>query len=643
MLHKHKMTIKREFFVTGLSSVLIIAIIFISLLSISIYQLSIDNAKQKLKSANVHLSTYTEGVLESLIMSTKINAIYSEVAQYHGNDLQKKTNILNLFKATTEANRNIKFCYAGYENGELLINDYIVPAGYDATTRPWYVSAVAEYPELSVGLPYQDIKTEEWLVSVSEAFVNEAGKITGVIAVDCSLAYVKALMSDVVYYKSQSNYVVDSNGDIFVHPNPDYLHQNADVIVPGLNALFVDDSGYVQYQLDGSQRLAFYKKMPKTNWIVVSAIDESEIMDPIFIKIVITVLGLIVLSILLGFGQVKLYETRLVKPILTLRDRIAEITIGKSVTDTSYKYSNIEFVEIANRIEKMAQTSLRKKTYELELILESTSDGILVVDLEGKVIHTNSKFQEFWSLSKGLRKGDSSTALKENLLAEHFKPQNILDAVEHDILYLENGIVLEQYSCALNDGGIITGRLWSYRDITEKIKVEEELKRLATTDSLTGLWNRRYFIEKSAYEMGLAKQNMKPLSLLFIDIDYFKHINDTFGHGVGDEALQYLAIKLTALVRSSDLVTRFGGEEFCVLLVGTNQVSARLLAEKIRSYFDEHSFSVQGFELSYTLSIGIASYDEHQMQNDSIELLIAAADNACYEAKANGRNCVMPK
>ncbi len=96
-------------------------------------------------------------------------------------------------------------------------------------------------------------------------------------------------------------------------------------------------------------------------------------------------------------------------------------------------------------------------------------------------------------------------------------------------------------------------------------------------------------------------------------------------------------------MRSSDLVTRFGGEEFCVLLVGTNQVSARLLAEKIRSYFDEHSFSVQGFELSYTLSIGIASYDEHQMQNDSIELLIAAADNACYEAKANGRNCVMPK
>jgi len=165
----YKKTIKREFFVTGISSALIIAIIFISLLSLSIYYISVDNARQKLKSANVHLSTYTEGVLESLVISTKTNAGFPEVAKYQKSDEKIKKAILELFAATTKANPNIKFCYAGYANGDLLIEGYIPPAGFDSTVRPWYTSAVAKYPELSVGLPYQDVKTKEWLVSVSQA------------------------------------------------------------------------------------------------------------------------------------------------------------------------------------------------------------------------------------------------------------------------------------------------------------------------------------------------------------------------------------------------------------------------------------------------------------------------------------------
>lgn len=641
MFKAYKKTIKREFFVTGISSALIIAIVFISLLSLSIYYLSIDNARQKLKSASVHLSTYTEGVLESLVISTKTNAGFAEVAKYQRGDLKTRDTILALFAATTKANPNIKFSYAGYTNGDLLIEGYIPPPGYNSTVRPWYTSAVAKYPELSVGLPYQEAKTNEWLVSVSQALTDESGTIVGVIAVDCTLAYVKALTAEVKYYESQSNYVVNGNGVIFVHENPDLLHQEAESIVPGITKLFTQESGYIQYTLDGIQRMAFYQKIKSTDWIIVSAINESEVMNPLFVRIVLIIIALVFLAIILGIAQVKLYERSFVGPITSLRDRIEEITSGKKGAKLDYQYSNSELAEIANGIEDMAETSLRKKAYELKLILESTSDGILVLDLEGKVVHTNAKFKELWGLSTGLRQGDKPNAFSEHIISKNLETYSDNEDDTYGTLHLDNGTVLEQYSCPLMDGGNITGRLWSYRDVTIRTREEEDLRVLATTDSLTGLWNRRYFLEKGAYEIKQVKQTGLPLSLLFIDVDHFKRVNDTYGHAIGDEVLKLLAITLKTHVRSTDIVARLGGEEFCILVANTNETAAYTLAEKLRSYFEVNTFEVKGCIVSYTLSIGIETYDGRVAKSEGIEDLLAGADQACYKAKDLGRNCVV--
>jgi len=641
MLGKYKRSIKREFFITGISSVLIIAAIFITFLTIIIYYLSVDNARQKLMNANLHLSTYTEGVLESLEMSAKINVAYSEALIYTSRNQQVKVNLLNLFDATAQANQNILFCYAGYETGELLINNYTPPDGYDPRVRPWYTAAIDKYPNLSVGLPYQEAKTEKWLISVSKALVNDKDEFIGVIAVDCSLSYINALMNEVVYYESQDNYVVDSDGMVFIHTNSMYLHQMANSFVPGVNELFNEDSGYIRYKLDGIQRRAFYRKMPLTNWIVVSAIDESEIMKPIIVKILIAIIVLLVLAVLLGMAQVKLYEVSLVNPILMLRDRIAEITVGKAVTQSGYEYSNQELSEIASRIEEMAATSLRKKTYELELILESTSDGILVLNLDGQVIHTNSKFEELVGLSEKLRQGDTLAVFKEHMLYEYFSIKVEKEGNKQRILHLENGTVLEQYTCELMDEGLITGRLWSYRDITDKARAEEELKRLATTDSLTTLWNRHYFMDKGTYEVNQAQNTKQPLTLLFIDIDHFKQINDSYGHSVGDEALKYMAVNLKKYAKNTDIIARMGGEEFCILLPNTNLDSACLFAEKLKAYFESSYFNVQEHTINFTLSIGISVFDIEKNNIGGIELLLDTADQACYQAKANGRNCVI--
>jgi len=628
MVKKYKQTIKQEFFVIGFSSALIIAFVFILLASVSIYLLSMDNAQKKLEMANLHISTYTNGVLESLVMSTKTNAAFPGAMDFEQGNIEAEEKLLQLFNATTQANPNIKFSFAGYEDGSLLIDGYEPPADFDSRLRPWYSSAVERYPRLSVGLPYQDALTSEWLVSVSLAMVDQNGILKGVMSVDCSLDYIESIMSEVSYYDSQMNYVLDENRVIFVHDNINYLHQSIDTVVPNLSEKFSENSGFIRYEIEGKERLAFYHRLEKADWIVVSAIDASEVLEPIVITISYIMLALAFLAIVLGIGQVKLYERRFVKPITALRDHIADITSDQKVvlSEHPYVYSNHELADIAGKIEKMAEASLRKKNDELKLILDATSDGILVLDLEGKVIHTNEKYAKF-----------KDHLNQKQAYEPHNHDQLIRRKETFEVLHIDSGMVLEQYTCPVFNNGELKGQLWRYRDITEKFRAEEDLKWLATTDPLTGLWNRRYFLERGEIEINAVHRTGLPLSLLYIDIDFFKRINDTYGHRIGDEVIKYIGMILKNQIRNMDVVARLGGEEFCILVPNTSLQSASHLAEKLRRFFETNIYHLEDKKIQFTISVGVATYSEGV---GSIEELLIAADTACYLAKKKGRNSV---
>ena len=634
MFKGHKRTIKHEFFYTGFLSAMLISIIFIVLLSVTIYEDGMENARQKLQSSNVHLFTYADGVLESLAMSTNISAFMPEVVAYEAGDVVARKKILGLFRATTLANPNIKFAYAGYESGELLVENYLPPKGYDPRERPWYIAAVENYPEISMGIPYQDAVTKEWLISVSHALVDAAGVVKGVVSVDCTLEYVIDLMAEVQYYESQSNFVVDSKGMVFVHQNPDFLHRSVDEIVPGFSKLITDTSGYINYTLGSSKRLAYYQRHEKSNWIVVSGINVSEVTRPLNHRIELTVAGLLILAVLLGFVQVKLYERSFVKPITALSERIGEITGGKEVVWSNDSYSNQELADIARRIEAMAGTSLRKKADELQLILNTTSDGILVLDLDGNVIHANRQFLSMWQIEAFAKVTDLSNSLLIDQLAMHPGVSDNLTKIIH----LSEGMILEQFTCPLTADGQTSGRLWSYRNVTEQIKAEENLRSLATTDGLTGVWNRRKFMTQGANEIELVKRTGLPLSLIFLDVDYFKSINDTYGHAVGDEVLVFLTSSIKKHIRSTDFIARLGGEEFCILAPNTDLACASVLAEKLRTFFENQSIEIDQKLIQLTLSLGVSSY---KASDRSIDDLLNIADKACYQAKALGRNRVV--
>lgn len=167
-------------------------------------------------------------------------------------------------------------------------------------------------------------------------------------------------------------------------------------------------------------------------------------------------------------------------------------------------------------------------------------------------------------------------------------------------------------------------------------KANSTIKKIMNTDPLTGLLNRRAFKEKLLNWMAFSRRHNLPLSLVMTDIDHFKSVNDNFGHDVGDTLLKIFSKKLLKSCRTEDVVARFGGEEFLLLLTNTNSSSAFLSAERIRKNIE--GVNIPNIACKITASFGISEL----LPSDSDETLIKRVDDALYEAKRSGRNrCVI--
>jgi two-component system cell cycle response regulator len=161
---------------------------------------------------------------------------------------------------------------------------------------------------------------------------------------------------------------------------------------------------------------------------------------------------------------------------------------------------------------------------------------------------------------------------------------------------------------------------------------------LAVTDELTGLYNRRYFDRHLALMLDKAREQDRDMAVMLIDMDYFKAVNDTHGHDIGDAVLKEFALRLRRNIRGVDLACRFGGEEFVVLMPDTEYRQAQGVAERVRTSVAERTFETGSRPLSLTVSVGVA-LNEHDL--DTPETILKRADVALYRAKREGRNRVV--
>lgn len=164
----------------------------------------------------------------------------------------------------------------------------------------------------------------------------------------------------------------------------------------------------------------------------------------------------------------------------------------------------------------------------------------------------------------------------------------------------------------------------------------EEIYRMSIMDGLTGVHNKRYFLELMERELASSVRQQTPLSLIMVDIDHFKKINDTHGHLAGDAALKEMCRRLAPRVRATDLLARYGGEEFAVVLPATNREGALKYAEVLRALVESQPFAYDQIWIPATISLGVATVDPQAP--GSVTDLIARADANLYEAKRSGRN-----
>ncbi|MBS1187000.1 MAG: putative Diguanylate cyclase [Burkholderiaceae bacterium] len=290
---------------------------------------------------------------------------------------------------------------------------------------------------------------------------------------------------------------------------------------------------------------------------------------------------------------------------------------------------------------KQAERRLRDQANLLEL----AHDGIIVRNLDSCITYWNRGAEELYGWPRAEALGKVTHELLQtgfpaplaDIKAELERSGRWEGELTHSRKDGSQIIVASRWQMQADDGmpGIV---MEINNDITERKRLEHELERQAHTDYLTGATNRRHFMEIAELELARAVRYGNLLTILMLDIDYFKQVNDTYGHRMGDAVLVQLTEICRQILRKVDIFARYGGEEFVILLPQTGMAAAMKTAERLRVAVESARIPMErGLPLHFTVSVGVASLER---KDDNLDVLLSQADRALYAAKHAGRNTI---
>jgi len=322
---------------------------------------------------------------------------------------------------------------------------------------------------------------------------------------------------------------------------------------------------------------------------------------------------------------------------------LAFVLTGVTFTYSIFRYGFLDIVPIARNI-----------------LVENMPDGVLVLDKKNRLADINPTAMKLLEVDHPPPIGQPIESVVSHLADLLPRYMDMLEGQDEIMVSDPMPTFFDIRITPLTDRhGNFSGRLISFRDITQRKENELELRRAsqrlqlqiseiealqaklkeqAIRDPLTGLYNRRYLQEALERELHKAQRDVLPLSLVLMDLDRFKNCNDTYGHKAGDLVLQALADMLCETTRKEDIICRYGGEEFLVVLPGTQAEIASQRTELWRQKFQEQCVSIDDMEISMTLSAGIACFPD---DGETMDQLLISADDALYKAKQTGRNRVV--
>lgn len=397
---------------------------------------------------------------------------------------------------------------------------------------------------------------------------------------------------------------------------------------------------------DGSDAIFAYRRLASTGWILGARYPSTEAFAPLARMRHNAIFGALGLALAAGVLAWVLM-LRLLAPLQALRERVAAVRhdgAGIAVLDDGRQDEIGELARAFHALmaeREAAEASRAASQKRLRMIADNLPVLIAYLDEERRFRYGNATFERWFGIAPARLEGMSIAGLMgveaagqtRDCLDRAYAGQDATCELQIRIhgrrIHLQGVFIPD-----LRPDGSVAGVYALKHDTTHVKEVEEQLTRLARVDTLTGLANRRSFNETLEAALGRAQRSRKPLALAYLDVDHFKRINDSHGHGVGDEVLREFAARLEAGVRATDTPARLSGDEFVVIL---EEIGGRAEAERIGAKIVDAMrapFLTGAGPLQVSASVGIALSRPGQDQ----EGLLAAADSALYAAKGRGRD-----
>ena len=582
------------------------------------------------------ISIVVNTIVRNIIFTQVTSAVHSEMHSI-ATGIDTTLNIgnhivFNLTNAFTELGREyieplseiilddyefIAHIYVGFSDGSHYgVGNVDTYEDWDPRTRPWYEAAKAASGEIIITPPFISRVSNNNVICTIAKYTPDIGGQEAVVALSITDDYIFDIVNQ---YKLDFNgylMLIGSNGELIAHPDYDnitndgkniFLHEisNGNILMDLLASennvyIFEDENLSTSYLMPFNQE--------STGWTLIAVIPDVTISTLVSHYLaVILVAFVLVLSAIFAIIMIFMFiitknmeESRIVKARLQamLDSSPLLCTIfdeNSNIIEANHEATNL--FEIADKQQyiddyfafspEFQPNGRSSREYALEMLRVAHKKG-------------HSRFDWTYMTSRG----------------EHIPCEEVVMSVK-----LENEHLLIAHT----------------RDLRGFYK-QKEAEHAAITDVLTGVYNRRYLMSTAAKKLKACVESNTDFSLLMIDADNFKKLNDTYGHLVGDEVLKILVSRTRSILRRDTFVARYGGEEFIVVLPKTDKAGAVNIAERIRRCIGSSSFNVKDVNVDVTVSIGVASRTDIPT---TLEDLIEYADQALYHAKEAGRNCVM--
>jgi len=559
--------------------------------------------------------------------------------------------------------------YAGFDRSTFMFSDKGIMLaerpyrpnrrGVDASFRPYIKDTIRTQASV-ISEPFlTNVGDGNMVLVMTTPVFAKDGRFIAILTGSIGLTNPGLLgnVAKTVIGKSGYLFIVAADGKLIMHPDRTRLSKPA--YAAGANPLF--DRALQGFEgteealdADGRAALISYKRVPSSNWIVAAVYPKDEAFEAVD-KLLWRFVAFLLIACVLVVAAVWLLTHLLMRPLVSLTGHLTDYT------DTEERLAPLRGDIGSGEIRALAKAfnRLTGRLHEREdALIETMRSYQLITENSTDLItkHTPSGTITYASPVSESVLGLAHTALVGHSLLEFVHPE------DYEVVRVALGVAaqdkspptvvyrarrLDQHYVWLETTlrlmrGISTDEtpeiLCISRDISERKQMEERLHELARTDHLTSIPNRYLLAERFAGGLAQARREGSQLATLMIDIDRFKNINDSLGHGVGDGLLKLVASRLMSCIRGCDTLARWGGDEFVLLLPGlVDADTAMTIAERCLNSLKE-PFVVEGQSLRVTVSIGISVAPDSSADS---ETMLANADTAMYRAKARGGDCLV--